>query len=463
VATLLAVPPRAEIADGARLQLTLANGEQLEFRVENLSTSGMLLRALEPPAVGTVFGFALAIADETEPIRGRARVVRLAPRDAAGEPGVGARFLALGGEGPQRIEGLVERALAERAGCDDAPLGSPSAPGPQVGARPSERSAALDSREIARCREELADLIPVLDEVLERGLMRRLSVADWYITGAELGLESIRAFSSILTAVYENRRVSAAAERRLADLVEVRRQLIEFSRPQQGVATRVRIMLALRPALQRLLRELAETGAAAGTAMAAIPHPGVVSQATLEIKRLVGARRSLESLLRLLEERERIRLLPWRGGNRPSPEQIERDFAPLAGTFGIALTAASLRHRSAQRTVRQQVEVELQSLRRRLATIHERAYSLRFRALATEDVDADLQDAKLHRVLVDTMAAGTEYLARAYAAYRHALEVVGEQPALIGRVERLAAALLEAERAVELGNSPARALSLQDA
>lgn len=459
VATLLAVPPRAELAEGSRLQLTLASGERLELRVENLSTGGMLMRALDPPTVGTVFGFALALGDDdADPIRGRARVVRLAPKNAAGEPGAAAQFLAIGGEGPQRIEELVARSLAASSNSNAAP------PAPSRAAAPRGAPAAdpLDGREIERCRQELDDLTPVLDAVLERGLTRRLAVADWYVTGAELGLESIRAFSAILAAVYENRRVSAEAERRLADLVEVRGQLLEFGRPQQDVATRVRIMLALRPALQRLLRELAETGAAAGTALAGQRQPGVVSQAVLEIKRLVGGRRALETLLVLLDERERPRLLPWRGASRPSAEQIQRDFSPLAASFGIALGAAALRDRAGARALRRQVELELEGLRRRLATVHQRAFSLRFRALASDDVEADLQDPKLHRVLVDTMAAGAEYLARAYAAYRHALEVIGEQPALIDRVERLAGTLLDAERAAELG-AAARSPAASDA
>jgi hypothetical protein len=458
VATLLAVPPRAELAEGGRLQLTLASGEQLELRVENLSTSGMLMRALDPPTVGTVFGFALALGDDADPIRGRARVVRLAAKNAAGEPGAAAQFLAIGGEGPQRIEELVTRALATSSNSNRAPA---------VAAAGSPRSAPaadpFDGRELERSRQELDDLTPVLDAVLERGLTRRLEVADWYVTGAELGLESIRAFSAILTAVYENRRVSAEAERRLADLVEVRGQLLEFGRPQQDVATRVRIMLALRPALQRLLRELAETGAAAGTAISGPRRPGVVSQAVVEIRRLVGGRRGLETLLGLIDDRNRPRLLPWRGAARPTPEQIQRDFAPLAGSFGIVLTAAALHDRAARRALQHQIEAELDGLRRRLATIHQRAYSLRFRALASDDLEADLQDPRLHRILVDTIAAGTEYLARAYAAYRHALEVIGEQPALIDRVERLAAAILEAERAGETGPVASRPTVAPDA
>jgi hypothetical protein len=453
---LLDVAPRAEIADGARLELTLQTGEHLELWIENLSTSGMLMRALQPLAVGTVFGFALELQTEREPIRGRARVVRVAEENQFGHCGVGARFLALGGEAPQRLEELVQRTREGAPGAHaaappdqrvpDWPLSSSKHPLED----PIERPAPAD---VARSREELADLTPALEEVLERGLLRRLNAAEWYVTGAELGLESLRAFSTVLASVYENRVVSREAERRLADLVEVRRQLAEFGRPQQDVATRVRIMLALRPALERLLRELAETGAAAGTSLAAFRFPGVISQAVVEIKRLVGARRGLASLSELLAERQRFRLLPIGSITRRSPEQIDREYGALAAGFGIALTAERLGERRSLAAVALDVARETRELERRLETVHRKTFSLRFRSLATNDIEADLQDPKLHRVLVETLAAGAQYLSRAYGAYRHALEVLGEDPALIERVERLGATIVAADRATELSAS----------
>jgi hypothetical protein len=72
-----------------------------------------------------------------------------------------------------------------------------------------------------------------------------------------------------------------------------------------------------------------------------------------------------------------------------------------------------------------------------VATVHQKVFGLRFRRLATDDVDADLLDPKLYQILLDTLAAGADYLARAYGAYRHALEAVGADPALLDRAARL--------------------------
>ncbi len=122
LAALLDVRPRTPLAEGGHLELTLHSGQHLELWIENLSTSGMLLRALTPLAVGTVFGFSLELENEREPIRGRARVVRQAGENAFGHVGIGARFLALGGAAPQRLERVVERSLAAAGnGSTEAP------------------------------------------------------------------------------------------------------------------------------------------------------------------------------------------------------------------------------------------------------------------------------------------------------------------------------------------------------
>jgi hypothetical protein len=465
VTALLDVAPRVEVSDGARLQVTLPAGDKLELWLENLSRSGMLMRALEALPVGSDFGFALEFESQQEPIRGRARVVRHTDPNPLGHLGIAARFLALGGEAPQRLEEFVDRTRTR------APVGEATPPvrAPLSGSKPLPTESRLptvadaaDPATVTRCRDELADLTPVLDEMLERGLTRRLAVADWYITGAELGLESLRAFSSILSSIYESRTISAAAERRLADLVEVRRQLLEFGRPQQDVATRVRIMLELRPALHRLIRELDETGAVAATGPTAARFPGIVSQTAVEIKRLVGAHRGMGNLLALLTDLRRPRLFSLSGGARRSAQQIHKEYGALATSLGVPFTLELLRSRRGLRETTRAVEQEVRNLARRLAAIHSKAYSGRLRSRAGDDLEADLEEAKLHQVLVDTLAAGAEYLARSYAAYRHALEVVGADPTLIDRIERLAATILAADRAAELRSMPLAATSLAE-
>jgi hypothetical protein len=446
VATLLGVAPRIELRGSTRLRLQLASGMPAELEVANLSESGMLVASREPMPLGAVFGFALELPAEPEPVRGQGQVVRLERRHGT-ERGFGVRFLALGGEGGERLRALIER---ERANSNDAitVAGSPAPAG-----LPPFVSAASET---ARRREELAQLTFVLDDLLRRGLTRRLAVADWYLTGAELGLESLRAFSTILESVHEERTISAETSRRLADLVEVRRKLADFGRAQQDLASRVRILLGLRAALGRLLLEMGE-GSTSG--IAAARSPGVVAQVAVDIRRLVGAKRGLERLAALLDELRSPRYLFARGAVRKMAERIRRDHGGLAAALGLDLGAERLLTRLGLRRAIGDVERELRGARRRLATVHQKAFSLRFRQLATDDVDADLMDPKLQQVLVDTLAAGSDYLARAYGAYRHAIEAVGADPGLLERAARLASQLAAAERELPSDAAPARTVA----
>jgi hypothetical protein len=448
---LLNVAPRIAVDDRAQLRLNSEAGTTECPQVENLSPSGMLFAALTPLPVGTVIGFGLQLPDRREPIRGKAEVVRLAPSTKTGEHRIGVRFLALGGEAPEQLRALVALDSANEnepgsaaASATSPPLDSRFASAPAT----SDSLSALNPGDLERYREELAELTPVLDEALERGLRRRLRVADWYVTGAELGLETLRAFSTILASIYENRTLGSEASRRLSDLVEVRRRLAEFGRPQQLVATRVQIMLELRPALERLLRELVDGRDDSRAASPGRPL-GVVAQATVEIKRMVGLKRGLENLLDQLEELQSPRFLMARGAIRRSVERIHREYASLAGALGIALDPAQLASRRQLRSATHAVEREVRGLERRLTTIHQRTYTGEVRKLASGDPEADLIDPRLHQILNDTLSAGAEFLVRAYSAYRHALEVTGSDPALIERVERLNALTSETQESLE--------------
>ena len=76
-----------------------------------------------------------------------------------------------------------------------------------------------------------------------------------------------------------------------------------------------------------------------------------------------------------------------------------------------------------------------------LAAIHGKVYSPKFAKLASGDFATDFASERLYSVLAETLAAGYEYLVRAYSAYRHALEVVGADARLLDRVAGLAASI----------------------
>lgn len=430
VLDLLDVAPRRTLPATAAARIVLPGGASRSLRVENLSASGLLLRATDVLPVGTVFGFQLDLPGDSEPVRGRAEVVRLAARDEAGECGIAARFRALGGDAPQR--------LAQFAG---SPAAAPPAAAETTdgGGEPAE-PRTLAPLEIERCRAELAALTPGLEELLERGLTRRLAAADWYVAGAETGIESLRAVSSVLASIYESGSTSPAAERRQADLAEARRELAELGLAQRDLAARVRILRGVRPPLARLLREMAGPGAPAGDLRLA----EFVAPTVADLRALIAARHRLTQLAEQIAELQRPILLFARSGPRRAAEQIEHDFAALAAAFGIPLSAAALRRRDRARGLAQSVAREVRDLERRLATVHRKVYGARDDGPSGAEVEADLDDPRLAQRLAAMLAPGAAYLARAYGAYRHALEGLGADAGLLDRVERLDALLLSA-------------------
>lgn len=441
---LLNVAPRVEVRASLRMRLggQPADGPRVA-QVENLSTSGMLLSAPEPLPVGSVFGFELELPSQKDPIRGRAQVVRHTPAAAGGSPGLGASFLSLGGEGPERLRSAIFREQAAAgahrwtAGGATGPADLPAVPAPAEGAR----AGRISADEVAMAREQLAELEPMLDELLRQGLHRRLGVADWYVTGVELGLESLRAFSAILETVYRGHVRTLQTAKRNADLVQVREKLGEFAKPQQGVQRRAEILIEIRPSLERLLRELGEGGSASAADQGSAARPrGVVSQLNADIARLVRSRRSLHELRGELEDLRRPHYALARRARRRRAEEIARQYRGYGSSLRLDLPRLLTRRQGRKEAVTA-VEHEIRRMDDWLAAIHAKVYSPKFARLATGDHSADFADERLYPILDETLAAGYQYLVRAYGAYRHALEAVGADARLLDRVAGLAASI----------------------
>jgi hypothetical protein len=292
-------------------------------------------------------------------------------------------------------------------------------------------------------QEQLAELQPVLDGLLRQGLLRRLDVPDWYVTGVELGLESLRAISGVLDAVYRGHASTPQTSKRNADLVQVRERLREFAKPQQGVQRRAEILLEIRPSLERLLRELGEESAAGDQGREA-RRRGVVSQLTADIGRLVRSRRSVHEL--------RGQLAPLcRPHYALAPRALRRRVAEIAEQYrghGSSLRLdlpQLLAHHRGRKEALVAVEREIQRLDDWLSAIHGKVYGPKLAHVATGDYAVDLAADRLHPVLAETLAAGFDYLARAYGAYRHALEAMGADVRLLEQVAGLTAAIAAAE------------------
>jgi len=113
--------PRIPTRIPARVQL-LADGRPLRLmaQIDNLSTSGMLLRGVTQFPVGTIFGFEMVVPDEAKPIRGTAEIMRATDPRREQMQGVGVRFVSFEGSDRLRLEMFIGRNLPSRsAGAPD--------------------------------------------------------------------------------------------------------------------------------------------------------------------------------------------------------------------------------------------------------------------------------------------------------------------------------------------------------
>jgi hypothetical protein len=110
---LLVVEPRVRYSTLIKLQLP--HGGRMEYKMaqlDNLSTSGMLVRAPDHVDVGAPLPFEIPLSGDPTPIRGTAEVVRSTTRSREGVTGFAARFVQIEEDGANRLERFLERKMS---------------------------------------------------------------------------------------------------------------------------------------------------------------------------------------------------------------------------------------------------------------------------------------------------------------------------------------------------------------
>jgi hypothetical protein len=116
IADLGRAAPRVSVRAPAQIKL-FADGRPLRVmaQIENLSTSGMLLRGVTQFPVGTTFDFEIQAHGESRPICGTAEITRTTNPRYETIKGVGVRFVSFLASDRLRLEAYVNRRLAPRA------------------------------------------------------------------------------------------------------------------------------------------------------------------------------------------------------------------------------------------------------------------------------------------------------------------------------------------------------------
>jgi len=113
VEELLGVEPRVRYTTLVKLELPHAGRVESKMaQLDNLSTSGMLIRGPDHVQIGAPLPFEMPLSGDPTPIKGLAEVVRSTTREREGVTGFAARFVQIEDDGALRLERFVERNMA---------------------------------------------------------------------------------------------------------------------------------------------------------------------------------------------------------------------------------------------------------------------------------------------------------------------------------------------------------------
>ncbi len=114
---LLVVEPRVRYSTLVKLKMPhVGRFESTKLaQLDNLSTSGMLIRAPDHVEVGAPVPFEIPLSGDPTPIRGLAEVVRSTTKSREGVTGFAARFVQIEEDGANRLEKFVQRRMVSRS------------------------------------------------------------------------------------------------------------------------------------------------------------------------------------------------------------------------------------------------------------------------------------------------------------------------------------------------------------
>lgn len=114
---LLVVEPRVRYSTLVKLKMPHAGRvESKVAQLDNLSTSGMLIRAADHVEIGAPLPFEIPLSGDPTPVKGLAEVVRSTTRSREGVTGFAARFVQIEEDGALRLEKFVQRKMVAKAG-----------------------------------------------------------------------------------------------------------------------------------------------------------------------------------------------------------------------------------------------------------------------------------------------------------------------------------------------------------
>ncbi|MFN7956114.1 MAG: hypothetical protein U0610_30660 [bacterium] len=286
--------------------------------------------------------------------------------------------------------------------------------------------------------------------LLEATLPERFTHPDWYLTGVQVGLKSLRRLHRASHMVYKHGNDRGVGARKMDNLAHVFARLEEFE-AADGLDARTRIFIEEKDAFERLLMDFEDAEKSAGFQR---EHLTLIEQVAKDVMRATNRLRTLDNLIAAIGAIPQIGWLQSKGWRKPKRrnaalDELMHTYAATLARYGVASVEDIVAAPKLQSLLRK-VKDEAKRTRRHVTAIRDEMYREQ-RALITapEKPEVDLEPAKVIEFLKGASAAGLEYLLRAYAVYAHAADTVVGGSDLLARVRWLKQQLEENEPLTE--------------
>lgn len=298
----------------------------------------------------------------------------------------------------------------------------------------------METEEYDLRKAELTELQGRIHTLLVDLLPVRLEDPEWYLTGVDVGLDSLKRFYEASRLVYKGFHDLTLGAQKVENLNFVYERLIEF---QRALSTQMRsqIFLEHKDRFESLLRDFEESDKSAGFKGERLT---IIEQIAKDITNATNSSKSHENVLAVLTE---IRDMGFfrRKFKDAKIESLLQDYGLLLEGYKWT-DPKGFRDKAGIKHKIRRVQDEIKRIRRRLVEIRDQMYKGRKDQISDPDhPEVDLHPKKIIPFLKDTSKEGLAYLHRAYTIYEHALEKEEGGLALLGRAKELALQIDEIE------------------
>ncbi len=267
-------------------------------------------------------------------------------------------------------------------------------------------------------KARLKDLNAQILSELQTFLPIRFQNPEWYLTGVQVGLQSLQMFYEAARNVYHGNKDQRKGAASVENLKTVYQLLVQFSE-ETCPYKRSKIFLKNKTGLEILLSDLTESQPVSNQKAFAGERFSLIQQIALDLLITTNLYRSHKYLGEELKISVSLGFFQ-RAERKSKIENLLRDFQPTLEEFHINDTKSLQQKKFVNKKI-EEIHCQTQREFKRIKTIRDNMYR-GHQVRTSENPLDDLHPKKIVPFLKKISSSGVEYLQRAHTAYEHALQ-----------------------------------------